>query len=285
MRSTSHALVTVALGLAVGVSACGGGGGGGSANDQADITKVLSTGMTSKDATVVCDGTLSAAMIKRLYGSAANCHKVEAKNAADGNQARSVKVSNVQVDGKQATAFVVLAGGDQDGARGAISLQNEAGSGWRVSDLSVAFLRSEFEAGMRNSNDLAAELKQCLGRKVLALDDAAFTKLAYGSIGETSASQRQLTSYLGDCAGSSSGGSSKTTTAGKVLRDKFEEGIAESLKKGGAGAKAIGCVKRELRTRLSDDQIATIVSAGGKDASGKVTAGVAAAMAACGATG
>lgn len=286
------------------LAACGdddsdsGGGGGGGDGDEAAITKVLQDGLTSSDPKVVCGGSLSTDLISRIYGDEAKCETVEKKDAADNDQAEKVDVSGVEVDGDTAKATVALTGGTNDGARGDIDLAKQ-GDDWRVKELSAGFLRSQLETGLKNdSTDLPKEVADCLGKKLLDLDDAELQKVAYGAIGETDEAQQQLEGYATECAtqaGGDAGGSDDSGGSGSgggdenvgFIRKKFEEGVAGSLEKQGASEKEIQCVKEELRKRISDDDLSKAIgqSNGGKDIPESVNKAATQAILECGAVG
>ena len=64
-----------ALLIAVAISALAGCGDG----DRQRIASLLTSGLTSQDPRVVCEGSLSPALLLRIYGGAAQCHRVESE--------------------------------------------------------------------------------------------------------------------------------------------------------------------------------------------------------------
>lgn len=171
------AFVLIAAGPAL--AACGDG-------DQDRITRLLTDGLTSRDPRVVCEGSLSPALLVRIYGSTEDCHKTEGQPAEQVSQAQSVEVRDVRVSGDRATAEVVIHGGNHDGARGTLTLRHKQ-AGWRVSDLSVPLLRSQFDAGLRRMQSIDGSMKSCVIKKMRALPDVEFKKLAYGADAATRA--------------------------------------------------------------------------------------------------
>ena len=272
--------LVVALCASAALAACGSSGN----NDNKQITSTLTTGLKTNDPQLLCTKTFSTSFVSRVYGSHAKCITVETKNAKTNKPATAVKVSNIAVNGGTATAVVALTGGDDSGTSGQLSLVSQK-EGWRVDDLSTALLRSQFDAGVRNDTTIPADLKTCIATKVRALDDASFRNLAYGSIGDQPAAQAQVkklvTACLAQSAGSTGGSSSGTAS---VLRKKFDEGVAASLRKDGIGAAAIACVQRRLRSAISDKQIVALIGAGTTKVPPKLAEATAAAMAACNAT-
>ena len=116
----------------------------------------------------------------RIYGGMAKCHATEGDPAERISQAQSVEVHHVRVTGGDATAVVVIHGGNHDGARGALSLHRTGGR-WRVRDLSVPLLRSQFEAGIRRMQSIDPMMKACVALKMRTLGDARFKQLAFGA--------------------------------------------------------------------------------------------------------
>ena len=197
-------LVLAAFLLALTLGGCGGGGDG---DPSADITKALQTSLTSNDPVVLCEQALSSGLVTRVYGGKARCLQVERAAAASRASAGSAQVSRIKADGDRATAYVVLRGGDQDGARGALSVVREDGT-WRLDDLSTAFLRSEFNAGLGSGAELRANLVACVGKRVVGLSDAALRVLAFGAMGGRPEAQSQLRDLVTACIQSLSAPSS-----------------------------------------------------------------------------
>lgn len=148
--------------------------------DRERIRGMLTAGLTSQDPRVVCEGSLTPALLMRIYGGTAKCHATEGAPAEKISQAQSVEVHSVRVDGGDATAVVVIHGGNHDGARGELSLHRSGGR-WRVRDLSVPLLRSQFEAGIRRMQSIDPLMKACVAMKMRKLGDARFKQLAFGT--------------------------------------------------------------------------------------------------------
>ena len=149
-------------------------------DDRARIRSMLTAGLTSQDPRVVCEGSLSPSLLMRIYGGTAKCHATEGDPAERISQAQSVEVHRVRVKGGEATAVVVIHGGNHDGARGELSLRR-TGDQWRVRDLSVPLLRSQFEAGIRRMQSIDPMMKACVAMKMRKLGDATFKRLAFGA--------------------------------------------------------------------------------------------------------
>jgi hypothetical protein len=273
------AVVRIALALLAGAVLLGGCGGG--ADDQQQIQDVLVQGYTTDKPAQECEEALSDSLLKRTYGSAARCRTVEKE--PDEGKPDAVEVSNVEVDGDTATAFVALKGGEQDGARGALELGRQ-GDDWRIEEFSPALLRSTFGASLTASRDVDAATRSCLTKRLRALSDDELIAFAYASMGERPEGLKRLQAMLARCASLSSGGRANQggTSGGgtSFLRKKFEEGVVESLQGSGAGKEVIACVKRELRSRITDAQIVDLIGKTDK-VPREVTQAAAGALAAC----
>lgn len=190
-------LALAAFLLAALLGGCGGGGDDGG-DPSADITTALQTALTSNDAKVLCERALSTGLVTRVYGGKARCLQVERAASSSRAAAGSAQVSQVRADGDRATAYVVMRGGDQDGARGALTVVRQDGA-WRLHDLSTAFLRSGFSAGLSSGADLERNLIDCVGKRVVALTDPALRALAFGAMGGRPEAQAQLRALVTAC--------------------------------------------------------------------------------------
>jgi len=187
MRRALLSALLLTAGLLV-LASCGDG-------ERRRISRLLTTGLTSQDPRIVCEGSLSPALLTRIYGSTTKCHDVESDPAERISQAQSVEVHGVRVRGAQARATVVIHGGNHDGARGELRLRLKQG-GWRVIDLSVPLLRSQFEASIRRMQSIDESMKRCIALKMRKLADRRFKALAFGA---GDASRTQLSAVAGRC--------------------------------------------------------------------------------------
>jgi hypothetical protein len=267
------AALALCLAAVLAAGACGGGG------DEDEITGVLETGFTTTDAKVRCEQSLSAGLVERIYGDTAACRKIEGEDAKNDARATSVDVSDIEIDGDRATATIKLDGGLRSGATGPIALTSSGGD-WRIDDLGVAFLRSQLQAAMKHDNELDERIRTCLGEKMLELPDREFRALAYGTIGEQPDAQQRLVGMLGECEAAQGGGENVS-----LMREKFEEGIARSLRKNGASADEIACVNRRLRELIDDEELSRLVGQAADEVPRQVTAAAARAIETCEASG
>lgn len=260
-----------------------GSSGGSSSNDVKAIKAVLLKAVTTKDVNVKCVDVVTTQFVSTVYGSLATCKTAEAKS--DANPTTGATVTNVKVDGSSATATVTTHGGNNDGTTGTIDLVKKSGD-WKVNALEVSYLRSGVEHALRSqkTGPLADQnVTNCIVDKLKAIPDPAFTSMAYDAI-----SNRDNQQFLQIVSGCISDASSNTTTtssagSGKVsfLRQKFEEGIAQSAKKDGRSQAEIDCIVKELRKSITDQDIIDQIGKSQKQLDPKVTKATAVAMIDC----
>lgn len=202
MPGPGRRLLTAALAAAVAAAVlvgCGGSDGPDVAQDRAAIAQVLKTGLGTNDAGTLCSKTLSAGLAARIFGTASQCAVVQARASAGRTPPTGIEVTGVRVDGDRGTAMVRLRGGDEDGTAGPVSVTREQG-GWRLSDLSTAFLRSELSSAFSDGSTLARSLRECMIRAIAALDDHSLRTMAFGAMSGQPQAQRQISALVSGCA-------------------------------------------------------------------------------------
>src|SRR4051812_591025 len=91
---------------AVLVSACGGTAEHASKpGDARAIRRVLATGMTHTGPETVCERTFSRGFIRRVFGTAARCHRSVRHSAGDTRPPQRVGVARIEVRGDEASAL------------------------------------------------------------------------------------------------------------------------------------------------------------------------------------
>lgn len=171
---------------------------------------MLKTGLGTSDPAILCSRTLSTGLTTRIFGTAEQCLAVQGQAASGRVPPTAVQVTGVRVDGDRGTATVRLRGGDEDGTVGPVSVAREAG-GWRLSDLSTAFLRSELTAAITSDRSVDRRLGACVTRALATLDDRSMRHMAFGAMKGDPQSQQQLAALVNGClkaAGSPAGGQS-----------------------------------------------------------------------------
>jgi hypothetical protein len=200
MARVPRRIAAVLLAAAVaagGLGACGGGDDG--EEDRRAITAMLRTGLATNDPATLCARTLSAGLLRRVFvGGEEQCLAIQAQAASARRPPESVEVSQVEVDGDRGSARVRLRGGDEDGTRGPVTVVRERG-GWRLHDLSTAFLRSEFTAAITSDPSVDRRLRECGARAIAQLDDPSLRRLAFGAMAATPEAQQQVQAIVARC--------------------------------------------------------------------------------------
>jgi len=256
-----------------GLAACGGGD-----SAEKDISKAVKQGATSRDVKVRCEGTTTKRLVRRIFGDVAQCHKAEKLKPSD-KPPTDVRVSRVKVDGDRATATAVYEGGDTSGAKGTLRLLKEDDK-WRIDDVGVDLLRSQVENGVDSGSSTLGKPKilTCARKALTNLPDAQLRRVAYATIAERPGSDAELGRVVLPCLSEAGSGAGSGSTS--FLREKFEQGISSSLRKSGSSAAKIGCINGKLRSSISEEEIQSTATNGGKTTP-QLTRKVAEAIKAC----
>jgi hypothetical protein len=200
MRRPRRRLVVALLAavLAAGIlGACG--RGDDAEQDRRAIGAMLRDGLATNDPAAICTRTLSARLVGRVFvGGEEQCLAIQAQAASVRRPPEAVEVTRIEVDGERGRALVRLRGGDEDGTRGPVTVVRERG-GWRLDDLSTAFLRSEFTAAITSDPSVDRRLRDCAARALARLGDPAMRRLAFGAMAATVAAQEQVQAIVGQC--------------------------------------------------------------------------------------
>ena len=124
-------LPALLLALALGLAACGGGG----ESDEDKIANTIETAATSTDP-AVCDETQTLAFMEQTSGSSGKEAEKECEGEAKSaeGQPDSVSVTEVKVDGENATADAAFKGGIFDAQTLELALVEEDGD-WKLDQL------------------------------------------------------------------------------------------------------------------------------------------------------
>lgn len=294
------ALVAVAA-LALFATGCD----GDSDDEGSAISGVIADAVMTDDHRLFCEDLIASDYVVEIYGDVEACIEAKAEAVEDAEKADEVIVTEIEVDGDEATATVQEVGGDTDGAAGTVSLIREDEQ-WRISELGINYLRSTLTQGFANTEFTAEdaplddeEFRDCFGEHLQELDDQSFRAMAYASMADEPLDPEFMGAFA-DCIeetgiqlepdGSDSpmGEAPDGTAEGpmhdddvSVIRQQFERGIAKSVREDGVSEEALGCILAELRGTVSDDQIVDEVARDGDDVSPELMAAVARAMANC----
>lgn len=284
-RRWARSTVTVMAAAAVGVAGCGSSAGNGDAagadsKDTEAISRVIKDAVVSSDVEVQCVKTITKDFLQRVYGDIAQCRKAEQPDKTD-KKPTDAKTSAVKVDGQLATARVRFIGGDADGTQGGIELRKQDGQ-WRVDDLGVDLLRSQVQESLNNGGAQDAEalrlpvVRDCTKKAFDGLADDELKRIAYLAIAERKESDGELAKVILPCLSKKGSGSGPGDAS--FLREKFEMGIERSARKDGVPQASIDCILKQLRSTISDGDIA---GAAGGQTTPKLKSEVAAAVRGC----
>jgi hypothetical protein len=168
------------LGLALALSACG--GGGSSSDESAQIEEAIEVAATSTKpsdcAKYTTQGFMEQTTATEGKGAVAECEK----EAKEGNTAESAKVSDVEVDGSEATAEASFTGGSLNAQSLEIALLKE-GDQWQLNEL-VGFtnldrgaLAKSLGAQLSEGGGEAAELAPCVEKSFGEADQTEVEEL------------------------------------------------------------------------------------------------------------
>lgn len=170
MARPRRALICVAgLLAAFALVACGGG-----SDDEGDITEVISTSVKSTDPGD-CTKLETRRFVEQTEFSTGQDAVRECQvNAADtSDDPDSVDVTDIKVDGDNATANVAFTGGSFGGSTLAVALVKD-GDQWkldRITDivsLDVATFKRSFADRLAASGDVPPQVKSCIGQAIQA---------------------------------------------------------------------------------------------------------------------
>jgi hypothetical protein len=256
-RGITTTLCTLAVAT---VAGCGGGSG---EDDEAnrEIEQVLETAFTTSDP-IQCDQ-ITLEGIRDLSPSVAEADDpiAECRKSLDaGAEADSVEISDVSVDGSEATAVVTSDGGSLAGTRATISLADE--DGWKLNGIDTVELI-----------DREAYLAELEKRSADSFGNEAFTAEEAGCITEdiaANASDEELEASLAeqergfvyDAVRSCLGGGTDLIAITTILRNQLvAEGVSPKQADCIAGASIAGqkgatleglAESREVQERIAD---------------------------------
>jgi hypothetical protein len=235
---------------------------------RAVVVRVFKT----SDVRVICERSLTTRLFGLIYADRAACRKAAADDEGD-EPPKRVEVSEIETRDRKATAQTRLIGGDSAGATGVVSLA-KGSDGWRVDDLSTAFLRSLTEAGLRNDEDVPRAAARCIDDRLTRLSDEQFKRLAYGLLGRKPRATARLLELWSECERGQPGVSS--------LRRPLEKNLVDGLRRRGASGKVTACVIRRLRSTLPDKLLIELSTSEDRGSRARLTREVLAAAIACG---
>jgi hypothetical protein len=183
------------LALALGLGACGGG-----ESDEDQVVDVIESAAASTDPADCTALTTQAFMEQAEFSKGAEAVKSCEENAKDdSDDPESVEVSEVEVDGSDATAVVAFTGGTFDGQTLSVGLVQEDGD-WKLDELTefVEFdqdqLGDSFEKELQEGDDsLESALAECFAEAVREISESEAEEIMLGG------SQKPIVEIIEGC--------------------------------------------------------------------------------------
>ena len=189
-------LAAVAVAATLTLAACGGDDDGGS-DDEADITEAIETSATTADP-ANCTELQTQAFTEQTEFATGEEAIASCEEEQEDNQADSVSVENVEVDGDTATAEVAVTGSGLDGQTLGVSLVKE-GDQWKLDSFDEfvvfdkeAFLTA-FSEELASDPEVPAEVVTCIEEQLNTTDEAAIQEAFLGG------DEEQLVGLFGTC--------------------------------------------------------------------------------------
>lgn len=159
------ALLLLAI-SALALAACGS-----SENDEEKIGAAIENAATGSDPSV-CTEDQTAAFLEQTSGESGSAAVKECeKEAENGENAESVEVSEVEIEGEEATATAAITGSTLDGQTLVLGLVKEEGD-WKVNE-AIEFknfdreaLVEQFKKKLGEQKEIKAEIAECIGEGI-----------------------------------------------------------------------------------------------------------------------
>jgi hypothetical protein len=171
----------VLLGTALTLAACGGG-----SDDEGDIADVIATSVKSTDP-ADCTKLETQRFVEQTEFSTGQQAITECQQDASdtSDDPDSVDVSDIKVDGDNATANVAFTGGSFGGSTLAVALVKD-GDQWKLDkitdivSLDVATFKQSFADRLAASGDVPAQVKSCIGQAIQGASEDQIKQVLLG---------------------------------------------------------------------------------------------------------
>lgn len=179
--STARRCIAILAGSCALALGAGCGDRGNTDADAEDIKAVVARVFSTPDAARCAEG-FTRGFLARVHDSIERCRRALAPPRAGEfyDPDPRANATTVDVDGDRASARVEVGGGPYVSTRGQVGFAREDGD-WKISDLSVGFLRSQLRSTLSFSSlgDETTSFVEltCIGDGLDALDDALFKRI------------------------------------------------------------------------------------------------------------
>lgn len=180
MRKLRLLLPAALLALGLGLAACGGGGG---ESDEEKVEATIETAATSTDPANCAKYSTLKFMEQTNSGQGAEAEKACEEEAEKGeDQPEAVAVSNIEIEGEEASADVAFEGGNLDGQTLTVALVEEEGQ-WKLNEL-TGFANFDAEKliaalieQLKSEASVEPRVITCIADGLRELDESQFEEL------------------------------------------------------------------------------------------------------------
>lgn len=198
-----------------------------------------------------CSDALTTRFVRRVYGGLATCRRAQSEE----DSISGGVVAGIELRDGRARATVTLQGGLANGATGVVEFE-DTDAGWKLDDLSVAFVRSYNNKAFIGTAASHPSLlgsraaRSCATASLSRLSDDEARTLTYDAFAKrpASAGAQTIVRVVDAC--------SVGDHSVSPVRRYFETELLKSLRAGGMPAARSACIKRKLRSSISDHLIA-----------------------------
>lgn len=182
MRKHKLLIPLFVLALALGLAACGGGGDSTGSDADGEIETVIETSATSTDPASCGEYSTLLFMEQTTGEEDEQAEKACEEDVNDGSNPDSVSVTNIEVDGEDATADAKFVGGNFDGQTLTVALIEDEGE-WKLNEFSgfadfdAAALIAGLVEQLEEQEGVAAETISCISAGLEELDEGEFEEM------------------------------------------------------------------------------------------------------------
>lgn len=182
MRKHKLLIPFFVLVLALGLAACGGGGDSDNGDAEGDIETVIETSATSTDPASCAEYSTLLFMEQTTGNEGKEAEQACEEDVNDGSNPESVTVTNIEVDGEDATADAEFEGGNLDGQGLSVALVEEGGE-WKLNEFTgfanfdAELLTNSLVEQLEEEENASPEVISCIAEGMGELDESEYEQL------------------------------------------------------------------------------------------------------------
>jgi hypothetical protein len=221
------------------------------------VRQALERALTTRDSVEKCNGVFTARLVAEVYGSLARCEEAERPHPNE-RPAKALRLQGTRVEESRATSRVTLVGGVLSGATGQVELVRDS-ERWKIDRFATDFLRAQLRVWLLWQVHLSAEgpglqeaaARRCADEQINGIPEQRFRRLAHAFVAEREDEAHTLINLIIVCLAQPG-----TGTAGQsYLRAQLVQEIVEYARREGADEATLTCIRRRLRTEISDQDV------------------------------